>query len=335
MAIGVKGTIKAEDLGVVALCEYMLYGLVGWENDPWINFDRPKAFDAIVKALKELKAAGGKTIVDYGGELLGRNTKMLTDIAAAVDVNIIASTGFGSQETIPGHFLMPLTERALRDKAQKDVKVKMWVPDANYLGDLFYDELTKGMVMPGMMRSKSRAGIIRTGSGWDKITEIEELSLRGAAAAAKKTGACVITESVNQAERHMALMMGEGLEPERIIIGHCDDKRAIDLERDKKIAQKGAFVAYNHIGWEDASIPHSIPDDRRVEMIKTMVEAGFAKNIVLSCSAIGYAIDVPQPKHSFAHLLKTFVPKLKKAGISDSAINTMLVENPRRILAGL
>ena len=48
---------------------------------------------------------------------------------------------------------------------------------------------------------------------------------------------------------------------------------------------------------------------------------------------MGYAIDVPQPKHSFAHLLKSFVPRLKKAGISNSAINTMLIENPRRILA--
>ena len=63
-----------------------------------------------------------------------------------------------------------------------------------------------------------------------------------------------------------------------------------------------------------------------------MVEAGFADRIVLSCSAIGYGIDVPQPKHSFGHLLKTFVPELKKAGVSEDAINTILVENPRRIL---
>ena len=67
-------------------------------------------------------------------------------------------------------------------------------------------------------------------------------------------------------------------------------------------------------------------------MVKAMVDAGFTENIVLSCSAMGYAIDVPQPKHSFAHLLKSFVPRLKKAGISESAINTMLIDNPRRIL---
>jgi len=332
MTTTVKGTTGTEDLGIVAMHEYMLYGLVGWENDPWINFNRPEAFDAIVNALQEFKEAGGKTVVDCGGILLGRDAELLTNIASSAGINIIASSGFGSQDTIPGHYLMPLTEKIMRDKAQEDVEHKMWVPDADFFANMFYKELTEGMALPGMMRSGATAGILMAAGSWDEITEIEGFSLRGAAGAAKRAGVALMIGGINQARRQLEIVLEEGLQPDRIVIGECDDGRAIDLERDKEIAGKGAYVSYDHIGWEDTSVPHAIPDEQRADLVKAMVEAGLTDRIILSCSAIGYAIDVPQPKHSFGHLLKTFVPKLKKAGVSEDAINTILVENPRRIL---
>ncbi|MFC1893622.1 phosphotriesterase [Chloroflexota bacterium] len=332
----VNGGVEPQDLGIVAMCENILYGLMGWENDPWITFNRPEAYDAIVSSLQEFKAAGGKTVVDCGGMLVGRDAELLMNIASSAKIHIVASTGFGSQDCIPGHFVLPLVERGMRDKSQEHVEVKMWMPDADFLADMFYDELTKGMVAPGMRRTTSKAGIVIANSSWDQITEAEEYSIRGAALAVKRAGIALIVggSSINQARQQMVMVMEEGLEPEHLIIGHCDDGRAVDLERDKELAQKGAYVAYDHVGWEDSTVPYGIPDERRVEMVKAMVEAGFAERIVLSCNAIGHAIDVPQPKHSFGHLLKNFVPKLKKAGVSDSTIDTILIDNPKRILTG-
>ncbi|MFC1893348.1 phosphotriesterase [Chloroflexota bacterium] len=335
MIITVNGGVEPQDLGIVAMCENILYGLMGWENDPWIIFNRPEAYDAIVSSLQEFQDAGGKTIVDCSGMLVGRDAELLMNIASSAKIHIVASTGFGSQDCIPGHFVNPLSRRRQwRDKSQGKIEVNMPVPDADFLAGMFYDELTKGMVAPGMRHIKSKAGIVKAASSWEQITEIEELSLRGAALAAKRAGVAVITGGINQARRQMDIMLEEGLEPDRIVIGHCDDGRAIDLERDKEFAQQGAYVAYDHIGWEDASVPYGIPDERRLELVKAMVEAGFAERIVLSCNTIGYAIDVPQPKHSFGYLLQSFVPKLKKAGLSDSKIGTILIDNPKHILNG-
>ncbi|MFC1893338.1 phosphotriesterase [Chloroflexota bacterium] len=336
MIVTVRGVIQPQDLGIVAMNENVLYGLMGWENDPWFNFNRPEAFDLIVSSLKQFKDAGGKTIVDCGGILLGRDAEFLIHIASSAGINIITSTGFDSQDAIPGHFLLPLTEREIRIESQQGVvgEDKMWIPDAGQLANMFYNELAKGMVVPGMIRTRIKAGIVKAASSWDQITEIEEFSLRGAAMAAKRAGVAVITDGVNQARRQLEIMLEaeEGLAPNRIVIGHCDDGRAIDLERDKEIARKGAYVGYDHIGWEDSSVPYAMPDEKRVELVKAMVKAGFTEHIILSCSAIGYALGVPQSKHSFGHLLKSFVPKLKKAGVSESTINTILVENPKRIL---
>ena len=236
----------------------------------------------------------------------------------------MASTGLGSQDTMPGHFLPPIAETG--------TKSREGIPDVAHLANMFYHELIKGMAAPGFIRTKIKAGIVKAGCSWDQITWAEELTLRGAAMAAKRAGVTVIANGINQAQRQLEIMLEEGLEPNRIIIGHCDDGRAIDLERDREMARKGAYVAYDHIGWEDASVPHSIPDEQRVELVKAMVEAGFTEHVILSCGAIGYALGVPQPKHSFAHLLKSFVPRLKKAGVNESAIDTILRENPKRIL---
>lgn len=197
---------------------------------------------------------------------------------------------------------------------------------------LFYNELTEGMAAPGMIRTKLLAGIVKAASSWDQITPAEEFSLRGAALAAKRSGASLIIGGINQARRQLEIIQEEGVTPDRVVIGNCDDGRAIDPERDKEFARKGACVGYDHIGWEDTSVPHAISDDRRVELVKEMVEAGFTEHIVLSCSSRGYALGVKQPGHSSAHLLKSFVPRLKAAGVTESAIDTILVENPKRIL---
>ncbi len=332
MILTVEGVEYPQDLGIVALCEHILYGMSGWENDPWVSFNRQEAYAAVLSSLQEFKEAGGKTLVDYTGMLLGRDAELLLNLASSAGIHIIASAGLGNQDSIPGHFLLPPVRRRTKGEGRAGIENKMWVPNVKYMANMFYNEMSKGMVAPGMIRTKIRAGIIRAGSSWDEITETEELSIRGAAMAAKRAGAAVIATGINQARGQMRIMMEEGLEADRIVIGHCDDGRAIDLERDKEIAKNGAYVGYDHIGWEDPSVPHSIPDERRVQLVKAMVEAGFAERIVLSCSAIGYAIDVPQPKHSFSHLLKSFVPKLKKAGVSASAIDTILIENPKRIL---
>ncbi|MFC1893632.1 phosphotriesterase [Chloroflexota bacterium] len=321
MTTTVEGVVHPEDLGIVAMCENMLYGLQGWENDLLVTFDRPKAYAAIASSLIEFKDAGGKTVVDSSGILLGRDAELLMDLASSAGINIIASTGFGSQDGIPGHFLLP------------PMKSEMRVPDADYLADMFYDELTEGMVVPGMRRTKIKAGIVKAASSWDQITEPEERSVRGAALAAKRGGVVlIITGSTNQVRPLLEIVLQEGLEADRIVVGHCDDGRAVNLERDKEIAKKGTYVAYDHIGWEDSSVPYGMPDEQRVELVKAMVEAGFAKRIILSCSAIGHAIDVPQPKHSFDHLLRSFVPKLKKANVPSHVIDTILIENPKRIL---
>ena len=324
----VTGAILPESLGIVAMHEHLLYALTGWQDDPTVAFDHPAAFEAIANALREFKKAGGKTLVDAGGTLLGRDATMLANLASSAGVNLVASTGLPVHSAIPGHFLALAETNAAKRGRGAPRKLEA----AQTLASIFYEELTAGMTEPNMIRSKARAGIAVAGVSQTGITDAEELSLQGAALAAKRAGVCVMTSHVTEVERQLEILAKSGLGADRVVIGHCDDGRAIDPERDKKLARKGAYIAYDHVGWEDRTARHVVPDDRRVDLVKALVAAGFAERIILSCNAVGHRIGAPKTKFGFAHLLESFMPKLKKAGISQKDIDTILIENPKRIL---
>ena len=75
-------------------------------------------------------------------------------------------------------------------------------------------------------------------------------------------------------------------------------------------------------------------DEKRVELCKAFIQAGYASQLIISCDADGYAIHEERETTliGYAHLLRNFVPKLKAAGITDDVIRSLLVENPKKIL---
>ena len=334
------GPIDADDLGIVACHEYLLMGLPGWHHDPDVNFDRPQAFDDICAALEKFKSAGGGAVVDVSGITLGRNVPFYRRISEHSGVPIVAATGLPSQSMgIPAHF----RTTALFYRGEGPLSWKRDIPghfapssigSKEYLMFLFFNELTEGMVAPGMIRTPIRAGVVKADWGWDEITHVEVLSIQGAATAARKSGAALIVDGANQLDALIPLVEGEGLAAERVVVAGRDDRRATDNKRDIALAETGAAVAYDHIGWDEASAPHGMSDDDRVALVKAMVDAGFADRVVLSGSAIGCALGLAPSPHSYAHLLEDFVPRLQKAGVGEDAIETMLKANPRRLLSG-
>jgi len=74
-----------------------------------------------------------------------------------------------------------------------------------------------------------------------------------------------------------------------------------------------------------------MPDQTRVNIIKAIEKAGYVDQVVMS-------MDITRKSHlkanggnGYAYLLDTFVPMLRKSGVSDAFIHKMLIENPQRI----
>jgi len=308
----ILGAMHPDDIGVTSMHEHILWLSPGWQYSPEADqlFNRETVFEKIKNDLINYKSAGGQTIVDCSGIGLGRDIDFYAALSRATGVNIVPCTGFWAEKKILPYF-------ALRD--------------IDYHVELYIRELTQGME-----RTDIRAGVIKVGNSRHAITPVEEKTYRAAARASKKTGAAIITHGINHALKQLEILLSEGADPERIVISHCDAAYNLNFDRDKEIARKGAYVGYDHIGIDPkwSPMPYAMPDQKRVELCKAFIDAGYAKQLVISCDTDGYAIheDRETTENDFAHLLSGFVPMLKAAGISEETIHLLLVETPRRIL---
>ncbi len=309
----ITGRIHPDQMGVTAMHEHLLWGPPGWELDPEWFHSVPKIVEKCCMDLLDYKDQGGLTFVDVSGLGLGRDIEMYRMLASATGINIVACTGFWAQRGVLPYFQ---------------------VKDIDYHEELFIKEITEGMGT-----TKAKAGIIKVGHGRTGISAYEEMTFRAAARAAKKTGAAVTTHGVECAYEHCQILLSEGLDPERIIIGHLDGAHARDLERDKRIGKTGVWLGYDHCTTCKTWSPtwYSCSDEERADLVKHMIDAGFEKQIIVSADvnsiALGWGRSAPYiGRTTVGDLLRWFVPKLHRVLLSEETIYKLLVENPRRAL---
>ncbi len=311
------GAIADGQTGVWSLNEYVRLGLPGWDLPPDCDYDESKAFRQIKSRLLDFKKAGGSLIVDNSGITMGRRADFLQALSRVTGVHIVSSTGFTDELGTPGHFFP--------DRGK----------DADYLAKLFANEVTLGMVTDGMFRSAIKPGLIRTGYMRWPMTAMEENCHRGAARGSKRTGVSIYSWGSHTNIGALELLLAEGVDPSRIVIGHCDDGLALDAQRDRKIAQAGVYVAYDCIGWEDKSLrDDAVSDDERAARVVELIQAGFKERVLLSSGSVGWRLDhEPTALHGYDCLLTSFVPRLRARGVSDADLKTILEDNPRHVLS--
>jgi phosphotriesterase-related protein len=65
-----------------------------------------------------------------------------------------------------------------------------------------------------------------------------------------------------------------------------------------------------------------------------LLDAGYERQLLLSSDRIAHRLSRGSIQHfTFASLFQNFLPMLRKAGVSDAMIRTIMVENPRRALS--
>lgn len=311
----VLGPVDAGELGVTALQEHLQLGLPGWERAPEVNYSRADAFAQAAEALRRFKAAGGSCILDSSPIAMARDVELCRSLSRETGVHVAVCTGFWDESGIPGHFA-PLL---------RPVPGFFAAHDADYYGDLMFQELTLGVMARRLGRTDARAAAIKVGNGATGISEWEELIYRGAARAARKTGCAIFTGGVAQVWRQLEILREEGAPPDRVVVGQCD--APLEAERNLRLCREGVCVSFDRLGHGGAT------DGQRAGAIKALVDAGHAERVVVSCGSVAYPIAWAPSPQPLGYLLEGFVPQLRQAGVSDAAIQTILLQNPRRLLA--
>jgi predicted metal-dependent phosphotriesterase family hydrolase len=141
--------------------------------------------------------------------------------------------------------------------------------------------------------------------------------------------------------RQLDLLLAGGARPQSVAIGHvcCLDDPMVAMH--KQIAKSGCFIAFDRVTRQQ----QWVPDAKRVVMLKALLDAGLADQLLLSSdyigrvnTSVGEVNMYPGPLHGrdggpgYARSLVLFVPLLRKAGISQALIRQLTVHNPRRFL---
>jgi predicted metal-dependent phosphotriesterase family hydrolase len=297
----VLGPLPAEDLGVTSMHEHILCDIFR-AGGGFVNILDDE--DAAIAELLHFKRAGGSAIVEVTSLDLGRNLGGLARVSQASGVHIIAGGGFYVDSSHP-----PVVRQM----------------NAERLAGYLVEDIQRDAPAPGI--------IGEVGSGRYGATPSEERSLRAAARAARRTGRAVSTHAAlgDHGLEQLAILLEEGLPAERIVIGHVDSFWHQDMKRDlaycEAAMRQGACVAFDTVGWDDF-----MPDAWRAARLAALVERGYAGQIVLgsdTCRRTHYHL---LGGRGYDHLLTSFVPRLRAAGVDQRALDQMLVDTPRRLL---
>jgi phosphotriesterase-related protein len=310
----VRGLVDVDTLGVTLPHEHIfilqpemlanyghLYGDVYWDEEV-------RVADAIEK-LTVARRGGIQTIVDPTVPGLGRDIARIQRINESVDVNIIVATGVYCFLELP-NFLATRTDDALTS--------------------IFVGEINDGIDDTGVKAAFLKCAVERHGI----IGDVPR-TLAAIAAAAVETGAPVMVHTNATARTGLPALdalTSAGVDPTRVVIAHAGDSNDLDYLR--AIADQGAYLGCDRYGVE-----HFNPDADRLRTLIALIAEGYADRIHLAHdSACFYDFMVGNPFFADEHpdllrISKTLLPALLEAGVSQTQIDQMMIENPRRFLS--
>ena len=305
----VLGPVDASRLGVTLSHEHVLVGM-GEDNHhyPW-RFDWEATRANAIRELSEARTGGVSTIIDLTTPDLGRDVEFVRDVAQASGMQVVVATGIW-----------------------RDVPRSFWAREHDDIADIFVREIEVGIGDTNI-----KAGAIKVANDMGGVTPEGERVLRGAARALRRTGCPISThhwapEQVGR--RQVEVFQEEGAPMDRVCIGHSADTTDVDYL--EELLRTGVYLSMDRYpgsgerpNWE-----------QRNATVKALIERGWVQRLMLGHDyaptpvAAGKPMTPPSGPTLYLFVSTVAIPALKEAGVSEDDIQTMMVDVPRRFLAG-
>jgi phosphotriesterase-related protein len=268
--------------------------------------------DDVALMIEETRAAGTdgvSAIVDGGHDDMVRNMDALQRIARESGVHVIASGGYYMQRTYPAEIAGKSVDAIAEDLAREATTRRYGaIGEIGQQGGLMTDDERK--VFQAVAKAQVRTGLpIFTHNAYTGT----------------RVGAPPVPRDT--AITQLDLLESAGAQAAHLAIGHVcclDDPKA---EIAQQIAKRGAFVGFDRVTIQ------LIPDAQKVTTILALVEAGYAANVLLSSDFSSPRALKKNGGPGLAQTATVFGPMLLKAGMSESVLRQILVDNPKRFLA--
>lgn len=352
----VTGPIDPEDLGVTLPHEHLFADWTDRYEPPKAATDRRRArepislenlgfvhknksahegnlrldsYDEAIEEMAHYENIGGQTIVDVTPKNVASDPLHLRQLARQTGLNVVHGTAYYNERN------SELPDR-LSTAAIEDIESE------------FVSDIREGFDDTGI-----RAGLVGEIGLSDEIYDVEEKVLRAGARAAATTGVPLMVHPPGGSARSLRdgtyssarwglvildIVEEEGLDPGRVILAHQDRSRwHEDLENQKAIADRGAYVEYDLFNGKLAHFKSNsgdaYPSDvERAERIVELLEAGYGSQLLLSQDVYLKIHRRAYGGFGYTHILENVVPILRALDATDQQIDQLLIDNPREVL---
>lgn len=285
--------------GYTLMHEHVTIDLSGIKKDQDCRLD---CFDETVQEFRKLYEYGVRNILEVTNMGMGRNVEYIQRVEKATGIHLILSTGFYKEPFLP---------KIVYEKTVEE------------LADLITKEVTDEIETSGV-----KASVIgEFGTSKNEMTVMEKKVFDAMAQAACRTGVPVTTHTTlgTYGAEQADYLISRGVRPGKIIIGHMDLSQ--DVEKILVLLEKGVNVGFDTVGKLNYC-----PDTFRVKALKEIAKQGRLSQVVLS-------MDITRKSHlkarggiGYGYLFETFLPQLRESGFTEEQIDTLLIDNPKRIL---
>jgi len=269
--------------------------------------------DLMSNEIQRFKSLGGSTIVECSLDNIGRNPSALREISERTNINIIMGCGWYLDRVHP------------KNMDEKTV---------SHLAEKMISDIQQGI-------NGIKAGLIGELGCSTVLTKNETKVLQAGVVAQKTTGATISIHpgySKHSPTQILDILQEEGADLTRVVMGHVD-RGLLDLSDMINLAKRGCVLEFDQFGW-NCSFTHALshgityPSDfERCKTIKTLIDAGFGSQIVVSHDLAFKTRLTKYGGTGYDYITRNCVPYMKiNCGITEEEIHNIFVETPKRLL---
>jgi phosphotriesterase-related protein len=275
----------------------------------WDYWELTGEDELILPELTRFRELGGTCLADLTLQSIGRDPARLRRLAEASGLHLVMGCGWYREAYYPAEAL--IDRRSVGSLADEIVRE--------------FEEGAEGTdVRPGII------GEIGTDKPW--VSAQEERVFRAVARASRVTGMAVITHAVMSPVglEQLRIMEDAGVDPARVVVGHADSYP--DLDHYERIFERGASIELDFLGMSFTP-QERMGEARLIPLLLAMLASGREDRILLSQDVCHNSQLRHYDGNGYTYLQETFLPRLREAGVGETEIHQITVENPRRILA--
>ena len=280
--------------------------LMGYRNkDNLILGDEQTA----IEELRDYRMQGGNGVVDVTSIGLGRDPQGLRRVANATQIHIIMGSSWYTKDYHPKE----MDERSVESLTQEIVRD----------------------VTVGVGDSWIRSGIIgAVGTVGNPLTPNEIKVIRASGRASRLTGAAVslhTTPGITEHEKILDLLQAEGTDLDRVIVGHSD-WLVKELPFLKRLLERGVYIEFDLLGKLSMLQKDTAAQADVARGIVELIQTGYPDRILLSQN-VNRKVDLKAYGGlGYSFILEQFIPHLRRLGVTEEQVETMVVTNPKRVL---